>query len=97
MQNESGEIGGRDARKSGTGAVPLRLAQMMGRQQEKKKKDHHHPPPKRKQYVLIELEESKTVFSYDTLARDDASLYCVWLQKVKLVRRYCPDRHSVKF
>ena len=31
----------------------------------------------------LELEDSKPIFSHDTLAHDDASPYQVWLQKVK--------------
>ena len=40
-------------------------------------------------------EDSKPIFLHDTLARDDASPYRVWLQKVQQLRRYCPDEHSL--
>ena len=43
------------------------------------------------------LEDSKPIFSHDTLAHDDASPYQVWLQKVQRSRRYRPDEHSWKF
>ena len=36
-----------------------------------------------------ELEYTKPIFLYDTLAHDVASPYQVWLQKVQQLRRYC--------
>ena len=43
-----------------------------------------------------ELEDSKPVFLYGTLAHDDALPYQVWLQKVQQWRKYCPDEHSLE-
>ena len=44
-----------------------------------------------------ELEESKPIFLYDTLAHDFASSYQVWLQKVQQLRRHCLDEHLLEF
>ena len=44
-----------------------------------------------------ELEDSKPILLNNTLAHDDASPYQVWLQKVKQLRRYCLDEHSLEF
>ena len=44
-----------------------------------------------------ELEDSKPIFLYDTLAHDVASPYQVWLKKVQQPRRYHPDEHSLEF
>ena len=44
-----------------------------------------------------ELEDSKPIFSHDTLAHDVASPYQVWLQKVQQLKRYHPDEHSLEF
>ena len=43
----------------------------------------------------LELEDSKPIL-HDTLAHDDASPYQVWLQRVKHLRRYYPDEHSLE-
>ena len=45
----------------------------------------------------LELETSKPVFSYDSLGHDAAPPNKVWLQKVKQLRKYHPDEHSLKF
>lgn len=37
--------------------------------------------------------DSKTVFSQDALAHDDASLHQVWLHNFKLFRWYCLDKN----
>ena len=44
-----------------------------------------------------DLEGSNPIFLHDTLAYDGASPYQVWLQKVKQLRRYCPDEYSLEF
>ena len=44
-----------------------------------------------------ELEDSKPLFLYDTLAHDDASQYQVWQQKVRQFRRYRPDEHPLEW
>ena len=44
-----------------------------------------------------ELEDSKPIFLHDTLAHNVAPPYQVWLQKVKKLRKYCPDGHSLEF
>ena len=42
----------------------------------------------------LDLENSKPIFSYDTLAHDAASPYQVWLQSVQQLRRYQPSEYS---
>ena len=44
-----------------------------------------------------DLENSKPLFSQDTLAHDADSSYQGWLQKIKQFRRNHPDKHSLKF
>ena len=44
-----------------------------------------------------ELEDRKPAILRDILAHDVASPYQVWLQKVKELRRDCPDERSLEF
>ena len=44
-----------------------------------------------------ELEDNQPICFHDTLTHDVASPYHVWLQKVKQLRRYRPDEHSLEF
>ena len=44
-----------------------------------------------------ELEDSKPIFSHDTLAHHVALPYQVWLQKVQQLTRYHPDEQSLEF
>ena len=45
----------------------------------------------------FELEDSKPVLLYGTLAHDDALPYQVWLQKVQQLWSYFLDEHSLEF
>ena len=45
----------------------------------------------------LDPEDSKLIFSQDTLACDDVSPYQVWLQKVRQLKRYCPEKPSLEF
>ena len=48
-------------------------------------------------YDPCELDDSKPIFLHDTLAHDDASQYQIWLQKIQQLKRYGPDKNSMKF
>ena len=48
-------------------------------------------------HCVLDLEDSKPIFSQDTLAYNDASSYQGWLQKVQTFRRYCLAKHSLTF
>ena len=45
----------------------------------------------------LELEDSKSIFLHDTWVHDSASPYQVWLQKVKRLKIYRSDKHSLEF
>ena len=45
----------------------------------------------------LDLEDSKPIFLHDILAHVDASPNQVRLLKVKRLRRYCPNEHSLQF
>ena len=45
----------------------------------------------------LDLEDSKPIFSQDTLSHFDVPPYQVWLQKVQQLRRHYPHEHLLKF